>query len=139
MTALLFGHEQSVAEWVGRKNGKAFEPPYSAFGVLDNEGTLVGGFVFTGFNGDAIEMSLAGPGCITRGAWRAVLDYVFRQRGCTRLQVHTSRRNKRMKKIVARGAFHFEGIARRFYGKDDAVVYSLIADDLPNFRERWKL
>lgn len=136
---ILLGHDQAVAEWVGRINGKPFHPPFTAIGSIDRAGTLTGGFVFTGFNGDAIEMSLAGSGVVERGMWRAVLVYVFEQLGCARLQVHTRRTNKVVRRQATRLGLHFEGVARRLYGDADGLCYSLIRDDLPAFRARWKL
>lgn len=137
---ILLGHDQTIADWVGSKTGKPFHPPFTAIGVIDSEGTLTGGYVFTGYNGDGIELSLAGKGTVTREGWRAVVSYVFDQLKCSRLQMHTNRRNKRVCKHLheafPRG---FEGIARRFYGKDDAVCFALTIDELSAFRARWRL
>lgn len=137
---ILLGHSQTVADWVARINGKAFHPPFEAIGIIDQHGTLTGGYVFTGYNGDGVELSLAGRGVITRDGWRVVLDYVFNQLGCVRLQMHTSRRNKKVCKILhdqfPKG---YEGVAKRFYGKDDGVVYALTIDTLSDFKSRWKL
>lgn len=137
---ILLGHSQAVADWVARVNGKAFHPPFEAIGIIDRHGTLTGGYVFTGFNGDSVELSLAGRGVVHRDGWRVVLDYVFNQLGCARLQMHTSRRNKIVKKnlhdLFPKG---FEGIAKRFYGKDDAVVFALTVDELGAFKLRWRL
>lgn len=137
---ILLGHSQAVADWVARINGKAFHPPFEGIGIIDREGTLTGGYVFTGFNGDGVELSLAGRGVVSRAGWRVVLDYVFNQLGCSRMQMHTSRRNKRVCKnlheLFPKG---FEGIAKRFYGKDDGVVFALTKDDLGAFKARWRL
>lgn len=137
---ILLGHSQAVGDWVARINGKAFHPPFEAIGIIDSDGTLTGGYVFTGFNGDGVELSLAGRGVVSRAGWRVVLDYVFNQLGCSRMQMHTSRRNKRVCKnlheLFPKG---FEGIAKRFYGKDDGVVFALTKDDLGAFKARWRL
>lgn len=138
---LIFGHDQSVADWVGRNLGKPFHPPYTAIGVLNESGTLTGGFVFTGYNETSVELSLCGRGIATRGAWAGVLYYVFEQLKCSRLQMHTRVSNKRVCKQL--GKFlprrSYEGISRRFYGQEDAVLYALTIDDLPKFREKWKI
>jgi hypothetical protein len=136
---LLSGHDKVVAEWVGKKNGKAFSPPFSALGVIDCQGTLRGGFVFTGYTNDAVELSLAGRGCASRNVWSGVLDYVFRQLGCSRLQIHTRRSNRAVRRQAPRLGFRFEGIARRMYGREDGITYSLTADDLDGFRTKWRL
>ncbi len=137
---ILLGHDQAVAKWVGKLTGKPFHAPYTAIGIVDKDGRLTGGYVFTGFNGDGVELSLAGGGVVNRDGWRVVLDYVFNQLKCSRLQMHTSMKNKTVKrnlsKLFPKG---FEGIARRFYGKHDAVCFALTNDDLSDFRARWRL
>lgn len=136
---LLFGHDETVAEWVGKINGKPFYPPFSAFGVVNGDGRLIGGFVFNGYNGDAIEMSVAGGASLTRTAMRAAMFYVFNQQSCSRLQIHTRRRNKLVRKFAPMIGFRFEGVSRRHYGNEDGLCYSITRDDLPKIVERWKL
>src|SRR5262249_18230999 len=136
---LLFDHPKVVADWVGKQNGKPFENFDAAFGVLNPSGTLVGGFVFTGHNGSMIELSIAGYGCVFRKNWQAVKTYVFDQLECDRLQFHTRRSNKLVCRMARKFGLTYEGIARRFYGNEDAVQFSLTRDDLPAFTQRWKL
>ncbi len=137
---LLFGHDETVAGWVGRIVGKPFDPPFTAIGVLDRDGTLRGGFVFNNHVQDcSIEVSLAGPAAISRGAWRGVLSYVFDQIGCKRLSMHTRKSNKAVRRLAPRLGLHFEGVARSLYGDEDGLCYSLTANDLAPFRSRWKL
>lgn len=136
---ILLGHDETVAEWVGRLTGKPFHAPYTAMGVLSSDGALTGGFVFTGYNGDSVEMSLAGRGVASRSAMAAVLHYVFEQLGCSRLQVHTRRSNKLVRKRLPNLGFAFESPARRFYGREDGLCYSLTIDDVAAFRSRWRL
>lgn len=146
MTALLFGHDKSVAEWVAKQaNSKAPTADFSAFGFVDGAGRLTGGCVFTGYNGTSIELSLAGRAVATRSGWAAIIQYVFGQLGCQRLQMHTNRRNKHTLRMLAPPAgagglgVRYEGVARRFFGKDDGIVYSLTVDDLPAFKAKWKI
>lgn len=136
----MFGHDETIAEWVARQAHKsAYVPPFTAIGVIDEAGTLTGGFVFTTYTGEAVELSLAGGGCFSRGVWRGVLDYVFNQLKCDRLSIHTRQDNKFVKKRAPRAGFFFEGVARRMYGRHDGLTFSLTRDDLPAFRKRWAL
>lgn len=140
MANLLFGHDQTVADWIAKQaNGKPFHQPFDAFGLVDATGRLVGGFIFTGFNGHSIELSLAGKAVASRGGMAAVLQYVFVQLGCTRMQMHTRRHHKRVLRQLNKLGMKYEGIARRFYGRDDAVCYALTTDDLDEFKRRWRL
>lgn len=138
---LMLGQDTAVSEFVGRIVGKPFhaDAMASTIGVVSPEGRLIGGYVFTGYTGPSIEMSLAGSGVALRSTWGAVLAYVFDQLGCVRLQVHTRRDNARARKQATRLGFRYEGTMRRYYGDCPGLVYSLTADDLPAFRARWKL
>lgn len=135
---ILLGHDEAVANWVASFTGKPFQPPYTAFGSV-HEGRITGGFVFTNFNGTSIELSLAGHGVTHRGLWRAILHYVFDQLKAHRIEIHTSENNTVVKKLAPRLGFAFEGKSRNFYGREHALVYSLVRDDLPSFRKRWRL
>lgn len=138
---LLFGHDKTVAEWVAAQaHSKAPTADFTAFGFVNASGALTGGCVFTGYNGTSIELSLAGRAAATRGGWAAITHYVFEQLKCTRLQMHTNRRNKHTLRMLAgRLGVRYEGVARRYFGKDDGIVYSMTVDDLPAFRAKWRL
>lgn len=141
MSALLFGHDATVAEWVAKQaSSKPPVEPYTAFGFVTPEGRLRGGAVFTGYNGDTIELSLAGRAAATRTAWAAITNYAFEQLGCSRLQMHTNRRNKYVLRMLAgKLGVRYEGVAKHYFGKDDGVVYALTTDELGAFRKKWKL
>lgn len=139
MSALLFGHDATVAEWVGRKIGKPFSDPFTAIGTLDTNGRLTGGAVFTNFTGDAVEISIAGAGVVCRSFWSAIAHYVFEQLKCSRLAIHTSEKNKLVRRMAPRFGFVYEGTARKMYGQYNGLAYSLIISDLQKFRERWKI
>lgn len=139
---LLLGHDKTVAEWVARQaHSKAPCDPYTAIGWVTPDGRLTGGVVFTGYNGDTVELSLAGRAAATRSAWAAIVSYVFEQLGCQRMQMHTNRRNKRVLRMLAhRSGLRHEGIARRYFGKHgDGVVYALTVDELAAFRAKWRI
>ncbi len=142
MSVLLLGHDTVVAEWVARQaHSKPPVAPYTAFGFVDRRGTLVGGCVFTGYNGDSVELSMAGRAAATRTGWAAITKYVFDQLGCSRLQMHTRRSNRHVLKMLAkRLGVQYEGVARHYFGKDaHAVVYALTIDGLQPFRAKWKI
>lgn len=138
---LLFGHDKIVAEWVAKQaNSKPFVQPFTAFGFLDSSGTLTGGAVFTGYNGDNVELSLAGRAAATRSGWAAIVDYVFSQLKCSRLQMHTRKSNRRVLRMLAhRLGVQYEGVAHQYFGREDGIVYSLTIDELPAFRAKWKI
>lgn len=136
---VIFGHDQTIAEWVGKKVGKPFSPPYVAFGTINSEGTLTSGVVFTNYQKDSIELSLAGHGVIQRSLWFAIINYVFDQLACSRLGIVTNERNKAVRRMAPKMGFKFEGPLRKRFGDEDGFSYSLTDDDLPEFRKRWNL
>ncbi len=123
---LVLGHDKSVADWAGRKLGSAFSEPYTAWGVIDGSGTLVGALVFNEFQrGGNISLSVVGGAAIQRGIMRAAARYVFNQLQCTRCTARTRRSNKRMRKILDR-SWEFESVAKYWFGpmkQDDAFVF----------------
>lgn len=136
---IVLDRTEDVAAFVAKLGGKPFFPPFTAIGIATDAGALLGGFVFTGFNGDGIEVSVAGRGIASRSAWRAALAYVFDQLGCKRMQMHTRKSNRAVRRILPRFGMHYEGTARRFYGDESGLIFSLTADDLSAFRARWRL
>lgn len=136
---IVLDRAEDVADFVGQAAGKPFHAPFTAIGITNAAGTLIGGFVFTGYNGDGVEVSVAGRGIASRSAWRAALAYVFNQLGCARMQMHTRKSNTVVRRILPRFGMKYEGTARRFYGKESGLIFSLTADDLPAFRKRWGL
>ena len=140
---LLFNHDKAVADWVGSKVGKPFSEPFTAIGVLDGQGTLIGGAVFNGYIQDtAVEISIAGKGVVSRAFWKACRHYVFEQLNCIRLSIHTSNKkgNKRVRKMANDFGFVFEGVERCKYGPHhDAARYAITASDMPKLKEKWRL
>lgn len=118
-----------VSAYVSGQTGDQYTDVMRTLGILNDQGRIVGGFVVTNYTGYGVELSIAGRGCVSRGAWNALGDIVFRELGCQRLSVTTRRSNKRVRKMAPKFKFKFEGIARRFYGDEDGIVFSLLRDE----------
>src|SRR5436305_1690086 len=99
---ILLGQNDLIAGWVQQFSGKPFCKPYETIGIVNAQGAITGGFVFTGYNGDGIEVSVAGKGIASRAAWGAACRYVFDQLGCKRLQMHTRKSNAVVRRILPR-------------------------------------
>lgn len=136
---IVLDRTDDVAAFVTQHGGKPFFQPFTAIGIAGADGALTGGFVFTGYNGDGIEVSVAGRGIASRSAWRAAVAYVFDQLGCVRMQMHTRKSNVKVRRILPKFGMRYEGTARRFYGKEGGLIFSLTTDDLPAFRTKWGL
>lgn len=125
----LRGEDAIVSAYVSGQTGDQYIDVMRTLGILNDQGRIVGGFVVTNYTGYGVELSIAGRGCVSRGAWNALGDIVFRELGCQRLSVTTRRSNKRVRKMAPKFKFKFEGIARRFYGDEDGIVFSLLRDE----------
>lgn len=126
---LLTGHDQAVATWVAAHLGIPIAPPYVALGVIDASGTLIGGAVFHGHCGASIDVTIYGPGALTRGALRATCQYVFGQLRCERLGAFCRRTNVPTRKLVERLGFRLEGVARSYWEEGragDAMIYGML-------------
>lgn len=118
-----------VSAYVAGQTGDQYTDVMRTLGILNHQGRIVGGFVVTNYTGFGVELSIAGRGCVARDAWNALGDIVFRELGCQRLSVTTRRSNKRIRKMAPKFKFRFEGIARRFYGNEDGIVFSLLREE----------
>jgi RimJ/RimL family protein N-acetyltransferase len=118
-----------VSAYVAGQTGDQYTDVMRTLGILNHQGRLIGGFVVTNYSGHGVELSIAGRGCVSRDAWNAIGGIVFGELGCQRLSVTTRRSNKRVRKMAPKFKFKFEGIARRFYGDEDGIVFSLLRDE----------
>lgn len=120
------------------KNATAFAEPYTAIGIINAEGRLTGGLVFWCYSGRSINVAMSGVACLKRSVFAAVIQYVFGQLKCDRLEVKPYTRH--LRRVASRVGLRYEGTARSFYGVGiNAHVYSLTREDLPAFTARWAL
>lgn len=131
MSDLLFGHDRAVVDWAMDRfklnlvNGQWM----MAVGILD-EGTLVGAALFQEYNGHNVEVSYYGPNTMTLGIVKGLASAAVKALGVERITARTSIRNKKMTRGIKGVGFVYEGIQRKFYGNDDAVVYGLYGKNL---------
>lgn len=136
MLSLLYGHDQDIAEWTAGRLGQTVDPPYRAIGIVDETGEIRGGMVFNRYTRANIEITMYGPGCLTRAVIRGWFDYVFEQLKCIRLTAITRRDNKLVCRLLPRLGFTYEATMKNFFGPkkaDDAIVFRLTHE----FASRW--
>lgn len=129
---LVFGQDDLVANWVFVNLGLEVSRPYVAIGGTKDGESLCIGVVFNNFNGSNMDISLFGPGCLTRGNIRAIYQYVFQQMGVQRLTAITRRSNKKMQRLLPRLGFKYEGNSARYFGPlkaDDAIRFVLFPEE----------
>jgi RimJ/RimL family protein N-acetyltransferase len=85
----------------------------------------------------SIEISCAASNkrWLTRGVLRALMAYPFSQLDCARVTCTTGRSNRATINFLLKLGFAREGILRRGFVREDAVIYGLLA---PHWRaSRW--
>jgi RimJ/RimL family protein N-acetyltransferase len=131
---LVLGRDAVVADWVARRiphvgEGSAFGP-CAAIGVEAEDGAPLGGVVFSGWQPEcrSIEVSFASasPRWLTRRLIGAILSYPFVQLDCQRITALTPRRARAARRFIDAFGFKREGLIRRGFGDDDAVVSGML-------------
>ncbi len=131
---LVLGRDAWVGGWVARliphvADAEAFGP-YTAIGVESEAGEPLGGVVFSGYQPAyrSIEISCAAttPRWLTRPLVAAIMAYPFDQLGCQRVTAVTPRRNTPSRRFLEAFGFKREGLVRKGFGDDDAVVCGML-------------
>lgn len=131
---IVLGRDPEVADWVARRiphvgSGPAFGP-CAAIGVAAADGRPLGGVVFSNWQPAcrSIEASFAAdsPRWLTRRIIGAMLRYPFVQLDCQRITTLTPRGAVAARRFIDAFGFRREGLVRKGFGDDDAVVSGLL-------------
>lgn len=132
---LVLGEDRRVAMWAEaqfpRRMGsmsRSFRDPYYAIGV-ESRDQLTGAFVFTNYDGNDVNVTVAGRGAVSRTALRGAVKFAFDDLGCSRVSVTTRADNARVIDMVQRVGFVREGYLRRLFGNADGVLLGLLEKD----------
>ncbi len=142
MNRLLFDHDKAVAEWVSKKLDCEIHKVLAAIGVLDKEGVLVGGAVLHDHTRYDVELTYFGLNTFTPTMVRAIAYTVFVYARLNRVSLTIARKKKRLRKVVGKFGFSYEGIRRRYYGLgqgNDGIQYGMLKDEcrfLKRFEEQ---
>jgi len=128
---LVFGADAIIAEFVRQrlKNAPDSFGPCTAIGVIRSE-KLAGGVVYFDYDPKipACQVAFAfdDPRWATKHVLRSVCNYPFLQLGCLRVSAVIARKNKRSRKMVERIGFKLEGVIRKGFVTEDAMLYGLL-------------
>lgn len=129
----VYGYDAQVGAFVAsliRHVGSAeYWGSFVAIGVADGN-TLVAGAVFNNYRPQyrdiEISFSAASPKWARRGIIREIFRYPFVQLGCARLTTITGRKNRRARRLDEGLGFKLEGVVRKGFGRDDAMIYGML-------------
>lgn len=118
MTTIVTGQDVAVAAWLFDVSGSRPMQFNMAVGLADDNGELIGGIMFTGFNGSDAEVHFFGPGTLKRRVVRLIFGIAVKHFNLNRLTVRT--RKEHMSRGVLKLGAKYEGTVRRLYGPTDA-------------------
>ena len=130
----LYGHSRDVAEFVknlipGCERGFG---PCTAIGVIDDDGRLIGGWVYYDYDPEAGVIQVSGAATdkrwLTRPVLRALFFYVWDQLGCQMIVTRQDPANKAVRRMW-KAAGGVEYIIPRLRGRDKAECLICITDD----------
>jgi RimJ/RimL family protein N-acetyltransferase len=97
-------------------------------GLAAQDGAPIAGVVYTDFTGHSLQMLAArfGTAPITRGFYRAIFDYPFRQLGCRKVFALVNAGNHRALQLDARLGFVVEAVVAGWYrGGTELVILGM--------------
>jgi RimJ/RimL family protein N-acetyltransferase len=133
----------AVARWVARRiplmeGTLGFEDKAVSFGVLSDAGAPLGGVVFTdwqpAYRSIQVSFASASPRWLTPRLTTAILDYPFSQLACQRITSVTPSQAASALRFLNRFGFVREGLIRRGFGTDDAIISGLLAEEWAGHR-----
>ena len=116
---LLLGDDARVAAWAFDVFQRYPTVVNRALGVLDHNKNLVGAILLQNFNGTNIELSYYGPRTLSAGIARSIAKIVALEFNAARCTVVTSKKNKRLMRVLQRFGFCLEGSQRCYFGHRD--------------------
>jgi RimJ/RimL family protein N-acetyltransferase len=129
MSRLILDDPKRVGDWVGPK---AYRPDgygdpgedFQAVGVENPDGDLVGGMIFTDFDGNNVTLHLAitNPAYVHRSFYQYCHQYALIWMGCERITAVVIDGHKRMERLMAAMYFKKEGVVRRGWKLPDGTV-----------------
>lgn len=130
---LVLGQDEAVAHWVARQLGfddPHFFGPSRAILIATGADEPMAGIVFHSYRdlykSCDISMAAVSPRWATRGVIHALLSYPFDQLKCQRVQVTIPLKNARARRFCKGIGFVQEGIIRRGFGADHAVIMGML-------------
>lgn len=97
----------------------------------ERNGELEAVAVFNDYTGANIELTVASKGgrWASRGTIGAAMRYAFDQLKVERITAHIRFSNRRAIRLAKGAGFQEEGVARRWFGDEDAVILGLLKNE----------
>jgi hypothetical protein len=121
------------AGWIMAQLGQTIAPPMWTISARDAATRKAkGGIIFSGWNGANLDITIYGPGCMSRPMIRGAFAYAFKGMQATRVTARTRVSNSLMRDMLPRLGFVFECELSHYYGlDDDALQFSMLREYCP--------
>jgi RimJ/RimL family protein N-acetyltransferase len=132
---LLWGHSDDVEAFVAKLIPRCAEGfgPCNAVGIINEDGLLVAGWVWHGWDVPAQTIEFSGaaltPKWMTRQILHELFSYAFDALGCQMIMTRNSAHNKRLHRQLSAYGFTRHDVPRLFGREEDGVVWFLTDDD----------
>ena len=103
--------------------------PFCGYVIVDKLNNTVGSFVFNGFTGDNVELTIACHERVTIRIARYIALIAFFDLGCNRITARTRQSNQRAIRAMLAVGFKFEGVAREYFSGEDAILFGMLAKE----------
>lgn len=113
-----------------------FHAPFAVLAIEDRANVLRGAVILNDYCDRNIELTCVGSGAFTRNICEKLAHLVFQVNGCHRITIRTRKSNANLIRMALRWGWKVEGILRRWYGNDDAVVMGMVREDC-RLLDRW--
>ena len=136
MLDYVYGHDETVADFVAMLIPHCRERGFGAcktIGVVDEEGTLIGGVVYHNYDPEAGVIEISGgainPRWLTRRTIAQMYQYPFLQLGVQMIVQRTPADNERLLRQLAAYDYMFVKVPRMFGRDRDGVLCMLTVED----------
>lgn len=123
--------KEGVARWMRDRLREPIPDKYEVIAVI-HDGRLAAAMLYYNFFGNSINLSLVSdtPRCASKGVFKAMLGYPFKQLGVNRVTAMIRKKNRRSRKLAEGLGFRLEGVMRKADPDGrDLCVYGITKDD----------
>lgn len=136
MLRYVYGHDNVIARFVAalipHVGWRGFPVNSKAVGVIDQDGKLIAGIVYSGWNPDAGTIEISGaavdPKWLTRETLRRMFSYPFDECACQMVVMRVLATNERLLRQLAVYGFNFVEVKRLFGREHDGVICTLTVE-----------
>jgi len=131
---MVMGADKFLSEWVRHLSPTEHHGfgPCTAIGT-ERDGKLLGAVVYHDYRPhfSSIQMSCAAVDrrWLSRAALEIFFHYPFVQLRCERVTAIVARKNKPSRSLVEGVGFCHEGVVRKGFGTDDAMIYGMLKNE----------